>query len=93
MKHLAKLSAEERDRIAAWRGRGVSVCAVARRLGRNASTISRFLSAEENAQKQLWAYLPWKRTKRQRKTGRSVHRSHIPSRVSIHARPEAVNAR
>jgi len=41
----------------------------------------------------LWEYLPWKRKKRKRKTGRKVHRGRIPDRVSIHQRPESVNQR
>lgn len=39
----SQLSLEERDRIAAFRARGVSLCEMARRLNRNKSTISREL--------------------------------------------------
>ena len=47
----------------------------------------------ENAGLNLYEYLPWKRMKRRKKRGRKVHKSHIPQRVSIRLRPEAVNAR
>lgn len=169
MKHAAKLTAEERDRIAVWFREKVGVREVARRLGRTPSTISReltrnrhvvagyvaihaqhqaaerkslagtrhplkdpgtyayvhdklrsgwspeliagrlrdmhgrpvlhhetiyrFVYAPKNARKTLWEYLPWKRTKRRRKSGRRVHRSHIPQRVSIRERPQTVNDR
>lgn len=56
-------------------------------------TIYAFIYAQENAEKRLWEYLPRKQTKRRRQTGRSVHRSRIPQRVSIHERPEDVNDR
>lgn len=56
-------------------------------------TIYQFIYAPENAQKALWEYLPRKHLKRRKKGGRRVHRSHIPDRVSIRERPEAVNAR
>jgi transposase, IS30 family len=41
----------------------------------------------------LYEFLRRKQTKRRRKSGRKVHRSHIPDRVSIHLRPEVVNQR
>lgn len=41
----------------------------------------------------LWEYLPRKQTKRKKQQGRGVHKSHIPQRVSIHLRPEAVEKR
>ena len=41
----------------------------------------------------LYEYLRRKQTKRRKKSGRRVHRSHIPDRVSIHLRPEVVNQR
>jgi len=41
----------------------------------------------------LYEYLRRKQTKRRKKSGRKVHRSHIPDRVSIHLRPEAINQR
>lgn len=56
-------------------------------------TIYRFIYAPENKNKELYEYLPRKQKKRRRQHGRSVHRSHIPDRVSIRQRPEAVNAR
>ena len=41
----------------------------------------------------LYEYLRRKQTKRRKKLGRKVHRSHIPDRVSIHLRPEVINQR
>lgn len=41
----------------------------------------------------LYEYLRRKQTKRRKKQGRKVHRSHIPDRVSIHTRSEEVNQR
>lgn len=41
----------------------------------------------------LWEYLRRKQTKRRKRNGRKVHRSHIPDRVSIHDRPKAVEKR
>ncbi len=41
----------------------------------------------------LYEFLRRKQTKRRKKSGRKVHRSHIPDRVSIHQRPEAINNR
>lgn len=38
-------------------------------------------------------YLRRKRKKRKKKTGRSVHKSHIPDRVSIHERPQIIDDR
>lgn len=55
--------------------------------------IYQYIYAPENAQLHLFEYLPWKRTKRKKKQGRGVHRSHIPLRISIHERPEQVNVR
>ncbi len=40
-----------------------------------------------------WEYLRRKQKKRKKQTGRSVHRGHIPDRVSISKRPEAANDR
>lgn len=56
-------------------------------------TIYQFIYASENRGKRLWEYLPRGQEKRRKQTGRSVHRSRIPQRVSIHERPEIVNAR
>ena len=41
----------------------------------------------------LYEYLRRKQTKRRKKQGRKVHRSHIPDRISIHQRPEEINQR
>ena len=41
----------------------------------------------------LYEFLRRKQTKRRKKSGRKVHRSHIPDRVSIHLRPEVINNR
>ena len=41
----------------------------------------------------LSEYLRRKQTKRRHKSGRKVHRSHIPDRVSIHQRSEKINQR
>lgn len=55
--------------------------------------IYQYIYAPENTRLNLFEYLPWKRTKRKKKRGRGVHKSSIPQRVSIHERPERVNAR
>ncbi len=41
----------------------------------------------------LYEFLRRKQTKRRHKSGRKVHRSRIPDRVSIHQRPEVINQR
>lgn len=41
----------------------------------------------------LWEYLRRKQMKRRKRSGRKVHRSHIPDRVSIHKRPVLVARR
>lgn len=41
----------------------------------------------------LYEFLRRKQTKRRKKSGRKVHRSHIPDRVSIHLRSELINQR
>lgn len=41
----------------------------------------------------LYEYLRRKQTKRRKRSGRKVHRSHTPDRVSIHLRPELINQR
>ena len=41
----------------------------------------------------LYEFLRRKQTKRRKKSGRKVHRSHIPDRVSIHLRPEVIDNR
>jgi IS30 family transposase len=55
--------------------------------------IYRFIYASEQAEEKLWEYLPRKQKKRRKQHGRSVQRSRIPDRVSIHDRPEAANDR
>jgi IS30 family transposase len=167
-KHHTKLSAKERDLIAVWRGGGVKIREIARRLGRSPGTISdeikrnnfddhyvaihaqalterrkaqarrrcplkdkrtysyvldklmlgwspeqiagrleleqgrkvihhetiyQFVYSKENKHMDLWEYLPRKQKRRKKQHGRGVHRAHIPQRVSIHQRPEVVNAR
>ena len=44
-------------------------------------------------EKQWFEYLRRKQKKRRKRKGRTVHRSQIPDRISIHQRPEAVNNR
>lgn len=41
----------------------------------------------------LWEYLRRKQTRRRKRNGRKVHRSHIPDRISIHKRPRIVARR
>ena len=56
-------------------------------------TIYRFVYARGTKHLKLWEYLPRNQTRRRKQHGRTVHKSHIPQRVSIHQRPEAVNTR
>lgn len=58
-------------------------------------TIYRWIYApEQKRAKQPWyEYLRRKQKKRKKQTGRKVHRGHIPDRVSISQRSEAVNNR
>lgn len=56
-------------------------------------SIYQFVYAEENRQKRLWEYLPWKRTRRNKKQNRRVQRERIPNRISIHERPTRVDTR
>lgn len=56
-------------------------------------TIYQFIYAPEQADKQLWEYLPRKQHKRYKQHGRSVHKSRIPDRVSIHDRPLEIESR
>jgi IS30 family transposase len=55
--------------------------------------IYRFIYAQEQASEKLWEYLPRKQKKRRKQHGRTVRRSHIPDRVSIHDRPEEIEGR
>ncbi len=174
MKKQKKLTAYERDQIALYHTQGISNSEIARRLGREVSTIGRELKrnrwgeayvaihAQEQARRRSssvvhskhplknsdvyevvtaclrdgwssdqiagrlkkehrgdrhfwitaetiyrWIYAPeqmkrdnpWyeylrrKQKKRKKYKGRTVHRGHIPDRVSIHERPEEINAR
>lgn len=56
-------------------------------------TIYRFIYDPHNKDENYWEYLPRKQKKRKKKQGRSVHKSLIPDRVSIHNRPEDINDR
>lgn len=56
-------------------------------------TIYQYIYDPKNIDEGWWEYLPRKQKKRKKKSGRTVHRSHIPDRVSIHLRPEDVNTR
>jgi len=56
--------------------------------------IYRFLYTDPWAKEEkLYQYLRYGRKKRRKQTGRSVHRSKIPNRVSIHQRPQIVEER
>lgn len=57
-------------------------------------TIYEFLYTDEWAKEEkLCQYLRYGRKKRKKQTGRGVHRSKIPNRVSIHDRPDIVEKR
>lgn len=56
-------------------------------------TIYRFIYAPEQRHRRLAEYLPRGHKKRRKHTGRRVHSTRIPNRVSIHHRPENVNER
>jgi len=56
-------------------------------------TIYRFIYDPHNRGDNYWEFLPRKQKKRKKKQGRSVHKSLIPDRVSIHSRPEEINNR
>ena len=60
-----------------------------------AETIYRWIYSQEKNEFGLYwyEYLRRKQKKRKKQTGRKVHRSHIPDRVSIKDRPEEVNQR
>lgn len=55
--------------------------------------IYQYVYQAENKKLALWEYLRRGRKKRRRQHGRSVHRGHIPLRVSIRTRSEETNAR
>lgn len=56
-------------------------------------TIYQFIYREQSKEKRLWEYLPRKQKNRQKQYGRSVQKARIPQRVSIHRRPEYIDAR
>lgn len=56
-------------------------------------TIYRFIYEEKNQVKHLFEFLPRKQKKRRKQTGRSVHKSRIPQRISIHDRPNVIDDR
>lgn len=56
-------------------------------------TIYRYIYSQENKGEALWEYLARGQKKRKKQRGRTVHRSHIPDRVSISTRPSRVNKR
>lgn len=58
-------------------------------------TIYQFLYTDKWAKEEekLYQYLRYGRKKRKKQTGRSVHRSKIPNRISIHERPEIIKER
>lgn len=58
-------------------------------------TIYRFIYSDHPQAKRLklWEYLPWKRKKRKKKSGRRRQRVRIPNRVSIHQRPTVIDQR
>lgn len=62
-----------------------------RRVG--VETIYRYIYDKSNKEDMLWEYLPRGQKKRKKQKGRSVHRSHIPDRVSISDRPKAIERR
>jgi len=56
-------------------------------------TIYQFIYSKGQAHRKWWEYLPRKQKKRKKQAGRSVHKSRIPNRVSIHQRPIKVDQR
>ena len=65
----------------------------------NQSLLDRRLKSHTNAvtmtdfDRPLYEFLRRKQTKRRKKSGRKVHRSNIPDRISIHQRSELINKR
>jgi len=57
----------------------------------NPETIYSFIYSDEYKYRRFWEYLPRGHKKRKHWHGRSVHKSQIPKRVSIHDRPEVVD--
>lgn len=56
-------------------------------------TIYRFVSQKKNQTRHLWECLPRGQKQRRKKYGRSVQKTRIPQRVSIHDRPDTINYR
>jgi len=56
-------------------------------------TIYKFIYSAKGKELNLFEYLPRKRKRRKKKSGRSPHRSRIPDRVSIHDRPKEIDKR
>ena len=56
-------------------------------------TIYRWIYDSKLKDKRLWEYLPRKRKKRKKKSGRKTQRVRIPNRVSIHTRHKVVEKR
>jgi len=56
-------------------------------------TIYEYIYHPDNQEKKLWEYLRRGQKKRKHKSGRKVHRSRIPDRISIHQRPHEVDER
>lgn len=74
-------------------GRLVKACPNDQAMRVSHETIYGFIYADAQAEEKLWEYLPRKQKKRRKQTGRSVHRSRIPDRVSIHTRPQEIEDR
>lgn len=73
MNHAKKLSAEERDWIAVWRGQGVGVREMARRLGRNSGTVSRELARNGHAEAGYVAIHAQRLTEERKTVARARH--------------------
>jgi len=56
-------------------------------------TIYQFIYGKAAKENRLWEYLPRKQKHRRKKYGRKSQRIHIPDRVSIHDRSDAINNR
>lgn len=59
----------------------------------NYESIYQYIYHPANRDEGLWEYLARGQKKRKKQKGRTVHRSHIPDRVSIHERPVEINDR
>lgn len=56
-------------------------------------TIYTFVYSQDTKDQRLWEYLPRKQKHRKKQHGRSSQKVHIPNRISIHVRPDAINQR